>query len=235
MRHGMCVPDLPIVLVPGLGLGPEAWEPTLSAWSPPGAATVLPLTGYGVRGRRGCDLRPEALAAGLLERLSRRLAPQARVVLAGHSASCQVVAAAAAAAPDRVAGLVLVGPTTDPRASTWPRLLARWLRTARREDPRQVPALVKQYARTGLWTMARGMDAARRHDLAAHLDEGSRPVLVLRGRHDRICPAAFAESLVAGRDGRAAHTLPAGAHMVPLTHGGLVAAPAAAFVARLPT
>ena len=44
-----------------------------------------------------------------------------RSVLIGHSSSCQVVAHAGALAPERVTGLLLVGPTTDPRAATWPR------------------------------------------------------------------------------------------------------------------
>ncbi len=234
MRHGGGMPDLPILLVPGLGLGPEAWQPTLRAWAPASPATVVPLPGYGVRGRRTDDLRPAALAARLLDHLGGPGRVPAPVVLVGHSASCQVVAAAAAAAPDRVAGLVLVGPTTDPRAATWSRLVARWLSTARREDPRQVPALVRQYARTGLATMTRAMDAARRDLLPAHLASAHRPVLVLRGRHDQICPVTWADALTARSDRWASRTLAAGAHMVPLTHGRLVAEQAAAFVDALP-
>lgn len=226
--------DVPIVLVPGLGLGREVWQPTLRAWGPSGPVTVLVLPGYGVRGRRLDDLRPAVLATRLLDHLDGAVPARTPVVLAGHSAGCQVVAAAAARAPHRVAGLVLVGPTMDPRAATWPRLLGRWLLTAGREDPRQVPVLVRQYARTGLVTMTRAMDAARRDDLAAHLAHVDRPVLVLRGRHDRICPSAFAGALVSGHDRRHTATLPAGAHMVPLTHGRLVAEQAAAFVAALP-
>jgi pimeloyl-ACP methyl ester carboxylesterase len=43
------------------------------------------------------------------------------------------------------------------------------------------------------------------------------PALVVRGRHDRICPADWARSLAP------AETLGAGAHMVPLTHGDQLA------------
>jgi pimeloyl-ACP methyl ester carboxylesterase len=55
----------------------------------------------------------------------------ARAVLLGHSASCQIVVQAAVRDPHRVTALVLVGPTTDPRARSWLGLAGRWLRTAR--------------------------------------------------------------------------------------------------------
>ena len=53
------------------------------------------------------------------------------------------------------------------------------------------------------------------------------PVLVLRGHHDRICPEDWATELAAAAP-RPADRAPravavAGAHMIPLTHGHLVA------------
>jgi pimeloyl-ACP methyl ester carboxylesterase len=216
-----------LVLVPGLGLGPEAWQPTLAALdcgSSPGLRTaVVPLPGYGVPADRSADLRPEALAGRLLEQVPQ----QGRFVLAGHSASCQVVARAAGQAPYRVAGLLLVGPTTDPRARGWPRLAGRWLATAARERPGQVPALVRQYRRTTLRSMARAMEAARWDRIDETLSSVDCPALVVRGRHDRICPQGWAESLTR------TVTLPAGGHMVPLTHGALVARAVGELVARV--
>lgn len=155
-------------------------------------------------------------------------------MLAGHSASCQVVAHVAAEAGDRVAGLVLVGPTTDPSARSWPALVRRWLRTARREDPRQVPGLVGQYAGTGPVTMARAMDAARKDRLEQTLERLACPVLVVRGRHDAICDESWARAVErAASNGSRAVSLPAGAHMVPSTHGSLVAAEIAAFLSEV--
>lgn len=202
-----------LVLVPGLGLSPEAWQPTVAALDSEVTTVVVPLEGYGVRAARSADLRPEVLAVRLLEQVP----AQGRLVLGGHSASCQVVAHAARLAPHRVAGLLLVGPTTDPRARGWFRLAGRWFATAVHERPGQVPALVRQYHRTTLSTMARAMDAARRDRIEGALATAGGPALVVRGRHDRICPEQWAESLAD------TVTLPAGGHMVPLTHGGLVA------------
>lgn len=220
-------------LVPGLGLDAAAWRPTLAALPrrlrEDVAAVELP--GYGRRALRGADLTPPALAdvlvgTGLLDRGS---------VLVGHSASCEVVVHVARRRPDLVAGLVLVGPTTDPRAASWPALAGRWLATARHERPGQVPALLRQYLRTGPVTMARAMEAARRDDVRRPLAEAACPVLVVRGRRDRICPADWARFLAStsGHAASRAVTLPQGGHMVPLTHGPLVALVLEDFVGAL--
>ena len=215
----------PLLLVPGLGLTAEAWAPTLQHLSAHGLGRtrveVVALPGYGLPARRGESLEPALLARSLLD----RCAPGRPAVLAGHSASCQVVAHTAAQAPDRVAGLILVGPTTDPRAATWPRLVARWLRTAAHEPPRQIPSLLRQYSRTGLSTMARAMDTARRDRLDRALRAVDCPILLVRGRRDRIVPQDWLATLARARpEGRrTAVTLERGAHMVPLVHGDLVA------------
>jgi len=125
-----------------------------------------------------------------------------------------------------VVGLVLVGPTTDPRAATWPRLAWRWLATAAHETPRQVPSLVRQYRRTGLRHMLRVMDAAR-HDRIDHtLGRVRCPVQVIRGRHDRIAPEDWCLGLAPSV------TLARGGHMVPITDGDLVAGEVRASLAR---
>lgn len=186
------------------------------------------LPGYGERPRGGRVGGPAALGA----RVAARLRPDdGPVVLLGHSAGAQVAAHAAAAAPDPVVGLVLVGPSTDPRARTWPRLLGRWLRTAGHERAAQRPVLAWSYGRTGPVNALRTMDVVRRDDLEETLARVRCPVLVLRGPQDRICPADWAGQVVAaGPAGSRAETLPAGAHMVPLTHGPQVAAAVAAYL-----
>jgi pimeloyl-ACP methyl ester carboxylesterase len=224
------------VLVPGIGLGHEAWRPTVRALDRARLAScsVLPLPGYGVPAARRDELAPDVLAGTMVDRTPAGDGPR---FLVGHSASCQIVAWAAARPTYRADGLVLIGPTTDPRGRTWPRLAGRWLATARHERPGQVPALVRQYARTGPGSMLRAMDAARQDRIEEVLAAVSCPVLVLRGRHDRICPEDWAQVLV-GATGDASGlscstTLPVGGHMVPLTHGDLVAAAITGFVGRV--
>jgi len=214
-----------LVAVPGLGLDAEAWRPTLralAAMAPWCSTRVVPLEGYGVSAGPAARLDPPTLARRLIDGLVER-----SVVLAGHSASCQVVAHAARLAPDRVAGLFLVGPMTDARAQGWPRLLVRWAANARHERPGQLPSLVRQYARTRPATMMRAMDAARHDRIDLTLAEVTCPVRIVRGRHDRLCPRSWAESL------GPTVTVEGGAHMVPLTHGGLVAKQLLPFLSRV--
>jgi pimeloyl-ACP methyl ester carboxylesterase len=207
-----------VVFVPGLGLGVEAVLPAIRCGRAHWSSDVLLLPGFGMPVRRGSDASPVALAERLAQQLTTRGLD--RVVLVGHSASCQVVVEAAVRHP-AVAGLVLLGPTTDPRAATWPRLAVRWVRTAAREPAWQVPLLVRLYRRTGLRGMAVAMDAARRHDVRGPLVRVRVPTAVVRGRHDRIAPWPWVTE-VADLAGGAGTTLPAGGHMAVLTHPATV-------------
>jgi pimeloyl-ACP methyl ester carboxylesterase len=227
----------PVVLVPGLGLGAESWAPTARALQEAGASeagtTTVLLPGYGRPAPRGEPLGPAVLAHELLDQL-----PPVPVVLVALSAGCQVAAHATLQAPDRVRALVLIGPTTDPRAATWPRLVRRWLATARHESPRQVPALVRQYRRTGPRSMARAMDAARADRIEEVLPLVGCPVLLLRGRHDAIAPPDWLDRLASGNAGDvgdvgdvATDAVAGGAHLVPWTHGAAVARLVADFLA----
>jgi pimeloyl-ACP methyl ester carboxylesterase len=170
------------------------------------------LPGYGERVRRGDDLRTESLADQVAEHLT---APS---VLVGHSASCQIVVATALARPELVKGLVLIGPTGDVTASGWPTLAARWIRSAVWEPPTLVRPLAPQYARTGLISMARAMEIARRYDLTAAVRRLDCPTVVVRCRHDSICPPGWVRRLADLAHGEA-WTLPTGAHMPVLTNG----------------
>jgi pimeloyl-ACP methyl ester carboxylesterase len=86
-----------------------------------------------------------------------------------------------------------------------------------------VPLLARLYVRTGLGTMARAMEAARKDRIDHALSRIGCPVLVLRGRHDRICSADWADAVARAAPRGTTRSLPFGAHMVPITHGRLVA------------
>ena len=226
-----------LLTLPGLGLGPESWQPTVDHLTPSGRLTgggtahVRVSPGYGEPARVGDDLAPAALAARVLASLP---ADAGRLVVLGHSAGAQLAAHVAALDPARVVGLILVGPSTDVRAATWPRLVQRWLPTAWREPKRQVPVLTRQYLRSTVPAMARAMEAARHDSILTTLGPVTAPVLVIRGPHDHISPADWALAVAAeGGPGSRAVTLAAGAHMVPFTHGHLVAAEVSDFLSDL--
>ena len=122
-----------------------------------------------------------------------------------------------------VAGLVLVGPVTDPRAATWPRMLAQWARTARHERLAELPVLAPQYARTGTPSMLRGMDAVRRYRTDLALAGSAAALEVVRGENDLIARPGWSARLAA-EGGAVVTTVPGAGHMVPLTHPGAVVA-----------
>jgi pimeloyl-ACP methyl ester carboxylesterase len=208
------------VLVPGLGLSGDALTPLARALDG-FDVTIGRITAYGRPVRRGDAVTPTDLARQLLAQLPS--AGHEGMVLVGHSSSCQVVAEAAAADPRRILGLVLIGPTTDPRAASWPMLAQRWLRSAVWERPWQVPLLVRDYVTAGVPGLLRTMDVARRHRIQEPLASLSCPVLVVRGRRDRIAPAAWTRELAGVAVGGSSTTLDVGGHMVPLTHPRLIA------------
>jgi pimeloyl-ACP methyl ester carboxylesterase len=197
-------------------------------WQAGAVAVALPA--FGLPAARGMALDPVAGADRLTDRLE-ELATRP-VVLAGHSASCQVVAEVARRAPDRVAGLVLVGPSTDRRAATWPRLAGRWLRTAAHEPITQVPLLARDYTYSGLVSFARAMDAARGHPLDEVLRSCPVPVLLVRGSADRIAPQSWLDRLATHSADVETATVVGAAHMVPVTHPWELAATLRPFVER---
>ena len=216
----------PIVAVPGLGLSAEFCNRTLARLSGPSAVVLLP--GFGLPAGRDAPRSPAELAKLLLARLDDL--GYGRAILSGHSASCQIIVQAAAQAPGRVEALILVGPTTDPLARDWPSLLARWLRTAVWERPGQVPLLLRDYWRTGIGGMVRGIDAAREDRIDHVLTTVEAPVLIVRGPRDHIAPRRWADILAAASPHGRAETLSAGAHMLPFTYPDALAACINAFL-----
>jgi pimeloyl-ACP methyl ester carboxylesterase len=151
----------------------------------------------------------------LVGRLLAALGPDP-VVLVGHSQSCQIVVAAAERDP-RVAGVLLLGPTTDPRMRRLVVLAARWVRTAVREPWWQLPLVLAQWLRTGPVAMA----TLWRRTADDRIDERLRrlgvPVVVVRGDRDALCPHDWAAHLArCAARGRLVE-LPGAAHMLPQT------------------
>ena len=199
-----------LVLVPGLGLDERSSARLRGEF----ASAVVHLPGMG-ESRRVPPL--DELAARLVSAL-----PDGPVVLVGHSQSCQVVAAAAG--DPRVVGLVLLGPTTDPRLRRLPVLVRRWLRTALGEPWWQVPLVLRQWLRTGPRRMVELWRIASPDRLDARLAGVEVPVVVVRGTRDALCPADWAARLVAAAPRGRLVELPGAAHMTVQTHPAEVAA-----------
>lgn len=205
------------VLVPGLGLTERTYRGVRAELS--GDHRVVALPSLGLRARPWTELGVTRQAQRLLTELARQQVTAA--VLVGHSASCPVVVEAAVRSPVPV-GLVLVGPVTDPRARSWPRIVLQWLRTARHEQPWEAPVLLPQYLRCGLLAMLRCLNTVRHYPTGSALALVDAPTVVVRGSADRITPQDWAAALAAPR-GEPVHTAYGSAHMVPLTDPAAVA------------
>ncbi|MBB3086540.1 alpha/beta fold hydrolase [Geodermatophilus sabuli] len=206
----MPLPGPRLVFVPGLGLDARSSAGLRARL--PGDVVVLP-----GMGRRGPVPPVDELAGELRARLG-----AGPVLLVGHSQGCQVVAAAAG--DPRVTGVVLLGPTTDPRLRAWPVLAGRWLRTAAREPWWQVPLVLAQWLRTGPRAMWQLWRVAAPDRIEARLRAVRIPVTVVRGTRDRLCPHDWAVAVAAAAPAGRLVELPGAAHMTVQTHWEAVAA-----------
>jgi len=197
-------PGARILLVPGLGLDARSSARLRQRCD----ATVVLLPGMGLPGPvPGLD----ELAARLRGQLG-----EGPVLLVGHSQSCQVVAAAAG--DPRVTGVVLLGPTTDPRLRSAAGLVGRWLATALAERVWQLPLVVAQWWRTGPRAMAALWRRAAPDRLDQRLASVAVPVVVVRGSRDRLCPSDWARHLVRSAPRGRLVEVPGAAHMTVQTH-----------------
>ncbi len=198
-----------LVLVPGLGLDARSSARVRAAVP----ADVVLLPGMGLPG----PVPPiDELAGRLREELG-----DGPVLLVGHSQSCQVVTAAAG--DPRVAGLVLLGPTTDPRLRSAAGLVRRWLATAVREPWWQTPLVLTQWLSTGPRAMRWLWRSASPDRIDVRLRAVAVPVTVVRGTRDRLCPHDWAVAVAAAAPHGRLVELPGAAHMTVQTHPGEVA------------
>ena len=204
----MSAPRPRVVLVPGLGLDASSTARVLARLREHVPADVVLLPGMG---RTAPVLSLEALAGQLLDE-----AGHGPLVLVGHSQSCQVVAIAAR--DPRVAAVVLLGPTTDPRLRTVRGLCGRWLATALAEPWWQLPLVLAQWWRTGPRAMARLWRTAAPDRIDLRLGAVQVPVVVVRGTRDRLCPHDWAARLAAAAVCGRLVEIPGAAHMTVHTH-----------------
>jgi pimeloyl-ACP methyl ester carboxylesterase len=116
-------------------------------------------------------------------------------VLLGHSFGCQLLVDLAGREPERVARLVLVGPTIDRRARALVRQFARLAVDLTREPMGLLAIETVDYllhlSKTGFAAFPEMLDDPIEEKFAAV----RAPTLVVRGSHDPIVPRAWAEEV----------------------------------------
>jgi pimeloyl-ACP methyl ester carboxylesterase len=119
----------------------------------------------------------------------------APVDLVGNSFGTQIALALAENEPGAVRRLVLIGPTMDRAARAYPKVLARWLRTAPIEPPSLSVSLLRSYLKCGVRTPALAFQASLRDRPEQRISKISHPILLIRGMRDRIAPHEWLEEL----------------------------------------
>lgn len=185
--------DLPeVVLLPGMGapgyLAPLTRE--ISAWT---QATVLDLPGWRAGRSRTC---PPTLT-GVAVATARWLEATDRdgIVLFGHSTGAQAALQTALLVPERIAGVVIAGPTFEPPVRRFRVLLRRLPAALRREPFGEIGVVAPSYLASGGVEFVRFLRTAlddRPEDIIAQL---SMPILVLAGEHDGFAPPLWAQHL----------------------------------------
>lgn len=182
----------PIAMLPGLGY-PEMLHPLmreLSAWT-----TAMMLNVPGWQRQRATASAPTI--AGIAEATADwlRHVGGPPLILLGHSTGAQAALHTAILAPGRVAALVLVGPTVDPAARSWPCLIARYCQPLWREPPTELVAVRRSIMAGGISPVAGLIASAladRPEQLMAQL---SMPTMILAGKHDRVASPTWCRQL----------------------------------------
>lgn len=189
---------LPIILLHGLGCSSEAWRPTLDTLAERRLACrvfVPDMPGF------GCSPGPaEALGIADLADWTARLMDALgleRAHLAGNSMGCQVALALARRRPERVGGLVLVGPTVGEQYIPFWRYALGLLLDGVQEPPNYNLRLARMYAQMGVPRYLATTRKMLEDEPLRHADEVRAPCLIVRGERDGIIPDPVARRLAA--------------------------------------
>jgi pimeloyl-ACP methyl ester carboxylesterase len=180
----------PLVLVHGLAVSHRYLMPLAAKLAGHHPVHVIDLPGFGLSSDPGRVLNVAEHADHLADWLEATGLPP--IVVLGNSFGCQVAVDLAVRYPDRVLGLVLVGPTMDPAARTAFRQILRWLGDTALEDPLQLPILARDVRDAGLHRVIGTLVHALRDPIERKLPLISVPVLVTRGSREPIVPMAWA-------------------------------------------
>jgi pimeloyl-ACP methyl ester carboxylesterase len=201
---------VPVVLVHGLAVSHRYLMPAAALLARHHPVGVPDLPGFGLSGDPGAALDTARLADALHGWLQANRSTPA--VLLGNSYGCQVIVELVSRRPEVAAALVLAGPTTDPRARTMPRQVGRWLRDAVRENPFQVPILLRDVRDAGPGRVLATLRHAVRDRIEAKLPLITVPTLVTRGGVEPIVPARWAADVARLLPRGQLVTLPRSAH-----------------------
>jgi pimeloyl-ACP methyl ester carboxylesterase len=178
-----------VVLVHGIGVSGRYFTRLARELGRSVGVLVLDLPGFGGSPRPAAPLSIAEHGRVVADVIARTAAD--RPVLVGHSMGAQVVAEAALARPEAVAGVVLVGPVVDPKARSGVRQAARLIRDVPYETPAATAMQVREWLRCGPRWYAATLPKMLDYPMASRVGDLRVPVVLARGEHDPVTPARF--------------------------------------------
>jgi pimeloyl-ACP methyl ester carboxylesterase len=183
-----------LVLVHGLGGSSRYMSPLADRLGTLWRVLAPDLPGFGLTPGPRAALDVPALSEALAGWME--AAGVTRGVLLGNSLGCQVVVDLAVRRPDKVAALVLAGPTADPLHRSAPDQALRWALNAAREPWSSWSPLIRDYRDAGIRRLLGTLRGLLDDRIEAKLPQVRAPALVVRGARDPIVPQRWAEEAV---------------------------------------
>ena len=182
-----------IVGVHGLLVSSRYLMPTATRLAPRHAVFVPDLPGWGRSSKPRHVLTVPELADALVGWLD--AVGLDCPVLVANSFGCQVAADFAARYPARVARLVLLGPTVDPRARRFWKIAGRWPLNLPLEPPGLAVIVVRDLVDMGLPRLAATIRRMLEDRIERKLAAVVAPTLVVRGQWDTTVPRRWPSRL----------------------------------------
>jgi pimeloyl-ACP methyl ester carboxylesterase len=172
----------------------------------------------------GLQLRPDLREQLPIPELALKLEEQlaAPALLVANSMGCQVACELALRRPELVQALALIGPTVDPGARSFLRYGLRLVVDGWFEPPKLTGIVIRDYLHRGPAALVRQARYALADAVEERLPAIEVPAIVLRGAHDPLCPAPWAQQAALLLRTRLV-TIPGGGHAVHYSHPKAVA------------
>ncbi len=210
---------LPLLFLHGLGCSSDAWEPALAClarmqFNCPVFVPDMPGYGHSPGPREALGM--EELADWTVRLMDVLEIKKAH--LAGNSMGCQVALAMARRHPQRVGGLVLVGPTAGERYIPLWRYALGLLLDGCREPLGYTAVLTRMYLEMGVPRYLATTVKMLEDEPIVHAAEVHASCLILRGQFDGIIPDSVARRLAAALPAGEFQRLRGAAHALQFSH-----------------
>jgi pimeloyl-ACP methyl ester carboxylesterase len=199
----------PVILLHGLAGSGRWWSRNVPALSQSFRVIAIDLPGFGTS-PRGHRLELEGIVDQLVGTMDGLGIERASLI--GHSMGGLIAGGLAAERPTRVDRLILVNAAFLSLDRTSVRSVAGPAATLLRTAPSLMPVLLADGLRSGPRRLTDASIQLLRADWQSKLPRIEAPTLVIWGEHDRLCPLAIGQQIVASIPGSRLEVVEGAAH-----------------------